>query len=98
MAVKISARQLADTGLVEQVTNTLFSHGLDARHIELDVTETALMQDYMAHNLGCGVIAEGVETEAQASWLAVSGCDELQGFLLWRPAPEGYRSSQEMAR
>jgi len=45
----------------------------------------------MAHNLGCEVIAEGVETEAQAAWLAASGCDELQGFLLGRPAIEGFR-------
>lgn len=52
----------------------------------------------MAYSLGCGVIAEGVETEAQASWLLTSGCDELQGFLLGRPTPEGYWSSQSIAR
>src|SRR5680860_570625 len=44
----------------------------------------------LAHNMGFEVIAEGVETEAQARWLAVSGCDEMQGFLLGRPALKGY--------
>ena len=45
----------------------------------------------MAHNMGCAVIAEGVETEAQASWLALAGCDELQGFLLGKPDFQGFR-------
>ncbi|WP_417530739.1 putative bifunctional diguanylate cyclase/phosphodiesterase [Marinobacter lipolyticus] len=50
----------------------------------------------MAHSLGCRVIAEGVETQAQADWLIASGCDELQGFLLGKPEPEFYWSSQSM--
>ena len=41
----------------------------------------------MAHSLGCGVIAEGVETEAQRDWLADNDCDEIQGYLLARPMP-----------
>ena len=37
----------------------------------------------MAHNLGLGVIAEGVETEAQAGVPAArSDCEEAQGFLM----------------
>nr|MBX2823966.1 EAL domain-containing protein [Gammaproteobacteria bacterium] len=45
----------------------------------------------MAHTMGFEVIAEGVETEAQASWLALAGCDELQGFLLGKPNALGFR-------
>ncbi|ATJ84064.1 EAL domain-containing protein [Halomonas beimenensis] len=39
----------------------------------------------MAHSLGFRVVAEGVETERQRTFLERLGCDELQGFLLGRP-------------
>jgi diguanylate cyclase (GGDEF)-like protein/PAS domain S-box-containing protein len=41
----------------------------------------------LASGLGVSVIAEGVETLAQASVLAAIGCDLAQGFGLARPAP-----------
>ena len=41
----------------------------------------------LAHSLGMRVNAEGVETESQREALRRLGCDELQGFLLGRPAP-----------
>lgn len=40
----------------------------------------------MARNLGLQVVAEGVETAEQLDFLRESGCDEVQGFLLARPA------------
>jgi EAL domain-containing protein (putative c-di-GMP-specific phosphodiesterase class I)/GGDEF domain-containing protein len=41
----------------------------------------------MAHSVGHCVVAEGVETSAQAAFLAAEGCDELQGYLFSRPVP-----------
>lgn len=39
----------------------------------------------MAHGLDLVVTAEGVETEAQASFLLEQKCEEVQGFLFGRP-------------
>jgi diguanylate cyclase (GGDEF)-like protein/PAS domain S-box-containing protein len=43
----------------------------------------------MAHNLGLKVIAEGVETQAQAEFLLGEGCEEAQGFLYGPPVAAG---------
>jgi diguanylate cyclase (GGDEF)-like protein len=43
----------------------------------------------MAHSLGLGVVAEGVENEVQLDFLRRGGCDLVQGYLLSKPlAPE----------
>ncbi|MFT3906565.1 MAG: EAL domain-containing protein [Steroidobacteraceae bacterium] len=39
----------------------------------------------LAHNLKLQVVAEGVETDEQARFLADNGCDILQGFFFARP-------------
>jgi hypothetical protein len=44
---------------------------------------------YLACGLDMRVIAEGVETEEQASLLRAAGCHELQGFLFGRAMPIG---------
>lgn len=41
----------------------------------------------MARNLGLGVVAEGVETEAQRDRLSLYGCNTCQGYLFHRPLP-----------
>jgi len=41
----------------------------------------------LAHQLGLGVIAEGIETVAQWDELAVRGCEEGQGYLSGKPVP-----------
>jgi len=41
----------------------------------------------LAHKLGLAVVAEGVETEAELVELRRAHCDQVQGFLLCRPAP-----------
>jgi EAL domain-containing protein (putative c-di-GMP-specific phosphodiesterase class I) len=39
----------------------------------------------LAHNLGLGVVAEGVEQQAAADLLLHLGCDEIQGWLVAKP-------------
>jgi diguanylate cyclase (GGDEF)-like protein/PAS domain S-box-containing protein len=59
------------------------------RDITTDLDDAAITQAVisMAHSLGLKVVAEGVETEAQLSFLTRYGCDEVQGFLFSRPVP-----------
>ena len=44
----------------------------------------------LAHSLNLHVVAEGVETTAQAQALIGLGCDEAQGFLFSRPVPAAH--------
>lgn len=39
----------------------------------------------LAHDLGMRVLAEGVETQAQAGWLRRLECDEVHGYGIARP-------------
>lgn len=152
IAVNLSPRQFWYPGLIETVTRTLCESGLEARYLELEITEGLVMRDVenaltmlnqlkelgvqlamddfgtgysslshlkrfpfdklkmdisfvrevtsdpgsaaiaktiiaMAHNLNLRVIAEGIETEAQLSYLRNHGCDEMQGFYFSRPVP-----------
>ncbi|MEL7151348.1 MAG: bifunctional diguanylate cyclase/phosphodiesterase [Pseudomonadota bacterium] len=41
----------------------------------------------LARQIGARTVAEGVETPAQANWLADQACDQAQGFLFHRPMP-----------
>lgn len=152
VAVNLSARQFRLSNLPEVVATSLATHGLEARHLELELTESAMMHDAakavrvidrlkgmglrlslddfgtgysslaylsrfaidllkidqsfvcditsnpvnasiatatiaMAHKLGKSVIAEGVESEAQMTFLRRHDCDEIQGYWFSRPLP-----------
>lgn len=41
----------------------------------------------LAKQIGANTVAEGIETEEQAAWLADTACDEAQGYLFYRPLP-----------
>jgi len=153
VAVNLSARQFQNPEmLLEQVNSALSTSGLSASLLELEITESMLMQNVhealdtlatlreagikiaiddfgtgysslaylklfaadklkidrafvrdlehdqddaaivratvaLAHSLSLKVIAEGVENEAQKSYLSGLGCDQMQGFLLAKPLP-----------
>jgi EAL domain-containing protein (putative c-di-GMP-specific phosphodiesterase class I)/FixJ family two-component response regulator len=152
VAVNLSARQFREQDLVAVVTRILKETDLDPAYLELELTESLIMQNVeaviatltrlkamgvrfsiddfgtgysslsylkrfpidmlkidqsfvrdittdpddaaiaktiisMAHDLQLRVIAEGVETEEQKSFLHLRHCDEMQGFFFSRPVP-----------
>jgi EAL domain-containing protein (putative c-di-GMP-specific phosphodiesterase class I) len=151
VSVNLSARQFTQHDLVEDVRETLTRTGLEADALELEITESVLMDqseagiralrdlralgvrlvldDFgtgysslsylkhlpldtikidrtfvagieatadrsiveaviaLAHGLGIGVVAEGIETDDQLDRLRELGCDLGQGYLFSRPVP-----------
>ena len=152
VCVNLSARQLKERNLVNRVVGALKDSGLEAKYLELELTESLIMEDVelavstmrelqdlgvhlsiddfgtgysslsalktfpvarlkidksfidglladendkavagavisLGQKLGLRVIAEGVETEAQAAFLRNNNCDEMQGYLFSRPVP-----------
>ncbi|RFC36195.1 MAG: diguanylate cyclase (GGDEF) domain-containing protein [Candidatus Nitrotoga sp. SPKER] len=150
IAVNLSARQFKQQDLIEIVTRILKETELDPCYLELELTESMVMQNVetaittlsqfraigvklaiddfgigysslnylkhfpisflkidqsfvrdittnrddaiiakiiisMAHDLGIRVIAEGVETDGQKSFLSLHHCDEMQGYLFSMP-------------
>jgi EAL domain-containing protein (putative c-di-GMP-specific phosphodiesterase class I) len=61
-----------------------FVLGLDAGPQGVMIVESIIS---LAHALKLQVVAEGVETEAQAQQLQTMGCDLMQGYLFSKPVP-----------
>ena len=72
----------ADYEFDELKIDRSFVGDLDAGDPTLVATQIA-----MAHGLGLGVVAEGVETEAQLDYLRSAGCGQVQGYFIARPLP-----------
>ena len=152
MAVNLSPRQFADDGLLHHIDEALNSCGMSPTLLQLEVTESMVMQNVpravrvldairsrgirlaiddfgtgyssmslmkqfpidtikidrsfvsnlaedgedqaiaqaiisMGKALGLTIVAEGVETTEQESFLRDHACDETQGFLFSRPLP-----------
>ena len=58
-------------------------------HLTSDSGDLAMCEALilMAHKLGLRVVAEGVETHAQARLLELAGCDFAQGYVFAQPMP-----------
>lgn len=67
-----------------------FTQGIAIDGKDAAITKALLA---MAHRLELNVVAEGVENEAQMSFLGEHLCDEVQGYLFGKPIP-----ASELAR
>ncbi|BBI50325.1 hypothetical protein HORIV_27460 [Vreelandella olivaria] len=67
MAVNISARQFYDNGFVESVSDALTTTGMDPRLLELEITESMLLQDV---NRTASVFAE-IKNWVSGLWLTI---------------------------
>jgi EAL domain-containing protein (putative c-di-GMP-specific phosphodiesterase class I) len=70
------------------------------RDVLVDPNDAAIARTIvaLARSLGLGVIAEGVETQAQRDFLADSGCHAYQGYFFSRPLPiDGFEDFAERA-
>ncbi|WNR45694.1 bifunctional diguanylate cyclase/phosphodiesterase [Paenibacillus roseipurpureus] len=148
ISVNISVKQLSDERFVDKVIAILAETGLEARYLEMEITENVAMQDeqivvlHRLRELGIAIsvddfgthysslsylkrfpvtkikldqsfvrdvqidgkdramikaiisvanafqlqmIAEGVETEEQASFLVANGCNQIQGYYFYKP-------------
>lgn len=65
--------------------------GAFVRGAEHDTRDRALLQAIvtMGRSLGLDVVAEGIETRAQADILQAAGCESMQGWLFGRPMTPG---------
>lgn len=69
------------------------------RDLAEDTEDAAIVSAIVAlgRTLKLQVVAEGVETAAQRTFLANLGCDALQGYLLGRPMPASQFPGVEQA-
>ena len=61
------------------------------KDIGADPDDAAIVRAIIAlgHNLGLGIVAEGVSSQVQLDFLRAEGCDLVQGFLMSPAVPAG---------
>ena len=59
-----------------------FVRNLPADEEQATITQAIIS---LGHSLGMSITAEGVETNAQASFLTENGCNHLQGYFYGKP-------------
>lgn len=59
-----------------------FVIGMNQQSSNLSIVRSTI---YLGHNLGCTVVAEGVETDDDRHQLTAMGCDRLQGYAIAKP-------------
>jgi EAL domain-containing protein (putative c-di-GMP-specific phosphodiesterase class I) len=79
-----SMSRLAGLPVHELKIDRSFVAGLPHSHAQIGIVGAVLS---MAHHLGLVVVAEGVETTDQLTWLRSHGCEEAQGWLFSRAVP-----------
>ena len=62
-----------------------FVKNVDSSHFDKTIIQTIVL---LAHNLGCDVVAEGIETPKQVEILKEFKCDYGQGYYFSKPVPE----------
>jgi EAL domain-containing protein (putative c-di-GMP-specific phosphodiesterase class I) len=89
--------QALHRGLRHRLLLARLSQALPARHLKIDRTfvrdvtididDAAIVSSIigLAHNLRLKVIAEGVESEEQLTYLREHGCDWVQGYYFSEP-------------
>jgi diguanylate cyclase (GGDEF)-like protein len=79
-----SMSRLAELPVQELKIDQSFVAGLPDNHAQAGIVGAVLS---MAHHLGLVVVAEGVESADQLTWLRSHGCEEAQGWLFSRAVP-----------
>jgi EAL domain-containing protein (putative c-di-GMP-specific phosphodiesterase class I) len=83
LAVNVSAHQLRDDGFAQRIAGTLARHGLPARRLELEITETALMENTArAARMLQALVAVGVSIAVDDFGTGYSSLAYLRSFPL----------------
>jgi len=79
-----SLSYLRGFGFDELKIDRSFISSLEDTHQSQAIVQTIVA---LGRNLGLQVVAEGIETEAQAAMALAAGCTRGQGYLFGRPMP-----------